>query len=223
MIRLGTKFHRKIKSWCLTVGTLKLGYPLLLYKDAVPTRLSLSRVVKVLCVGPGHDSPSASGNYSGSTTAPDPATWVGPGPPRVQRTSYTPRHQQWVRTHMWECRTPGYTVQTSKVGPGPPRVQAGPWNGIRTPWYGVQAAHNGVPRFQDRTYSDLEQDPDVGVQCRHVSGPSLVGSGPVRTYSCSPLKRGPVAAAWHTARDLSQRAEPRMTPLGYARLRIHYG
>jgi hypothetical protein len=24
-----------------TVGTLKLGYPLLLYKDAVPTRLSL--------------------------------------------------------------------------------------------------------------------------------------------------------------------------------------
>jgi hypothetical protein len=30
------------------VGTLKLGYPLLLYKDAVSMRLSLSRVVKVL-------------------------------------------------------------------------------------------------------------------------------------------------------------------------------
>jgi hypothetical protein len=39
------------------VSTLKLGYPLLLYKDAVPTRLSLSRVVKVLCVGPSHDLP----------------------------------------------------------------------------------------------------------------------------------------------------------------------
>jgi hypothetical protein len=39
-----------------TVGTLKLGYLLLLYKDGVPTRLSLSRVVKVLCVGPSHDS-----------------------------------------------------------------------------------------------------------------------------------------------------------------------
>jgi hypothetical protein len=39
------------------VGTLKLGYPLLLYKDAVPTWLSLSRVVRVLCVGPSHDSP----------------------------------------------------------------------------------------------------------------------------------------------------------------------
>jgi hypothetical protein len=27
---------------------------------------------------------------------------------------------------MVECRTPGYTVRTSKVGPGPPHVQAGP-------------------------------------------------------------------------------------------------
>jgi hypothetical protein len=33
------------------VGTLKLGYPLLLYKDAVPTWLSL------VAWGPGHDSP----------------------------------------------------------------------------------------------------------------------------------------------------------------------
>jgi hypothetical protein len=41
---------------CTAVSTLKLGYPLLLYKDTVPTRLSLSRVVKVLCVGPNHDS-----------------------------------------------------------------------------------------------------------------------------------------------------------------------
>jgi hypothetical protein len=39
------------------VGTLKLGYPLLLYKDKEPTRLSLSRVVEVLCVGPSHGSP----------------------------------------------------------------------------------------------------------------------------------------------------------------------
>jgi hypothetical protein len=34
------------------VGTLKLGYPLLLYKDAVPTRLFL-----VAYVEPSHDSP----------------------------------------------------------------------------------------------------------------------------------------------------------------------
>jgi hypothetical protein len=64
-----------------TIDTLKLGYPLLLYKDAVPTRLSLSRVVKVLCVGPSHDSPQP----RVTTTAPDPTTWVGPEPPCVQR------------------------------------------------------------------------------------------------------------------------------------------
>jgi hypothetical protein len=43
----------------VTVGTLKLWYPLLLYKDVVPMRLSLSRVAKVLCVGPGYDSPQS--------------------------------------------------------------------------------------------------------------------------------------------------------------------
>jgi hypothetical protein len=56
-----------------------------------------------------------------------------------------------------------------------------------------------------------------------VSGPSLVGFGPVRVYSCPPLRRRPDAAAWHTARDLSQRVEPNMTLLGYARLCIYYG
>jgi hypothetical protein len=42
-----------------TVGTLKLGYPLLLYKDREPARLSLSRVVEVLCVGPSYGSPQS--------------------------------------------------------------------------------------------------------------------------------------------------------------------
>jgi hypothetical protein len=42
-------------------------------------------VVKELYVGPGHDSPQASGDYSGPATAPDPTTWAGPVPPRVQR------------------------------------------------------------------------------------------------------------------------------------------
>jgi hypothetical protein len=55
-----------------TVGTLKLGYPLLLYKDAVPTRLSLSRVVKVLCVGPGHDSPQSRVTTLGPQQRPTP-------------------------------------------------------------------------------------------------------------------------------------------------------
>ena len=39
------------------VGTLKLGYPLLLYKGEEPTRLSLSRVAEVPCVGPSAARP----------------------------------------------------------------------------------------------------------------------------------------------------------------------
>jgi hypothetical protein len=118
-----------------TVGTLKLGYPLLLYKDAVPMRLSLSHVVKVLCVGPGHGSPqsprllwvhsSARLHHmggSGAATCPEKviyskASTVSPDP-------------------MGEHRTPGYTVRTSKVGLGPPCVQARPleWDPGRPQW-----------------------------------------------------------------------------------------
>jgi hypothetical protein len=57
-----------------TVGTLKLGYPLLLYKDAEPTWLSLSSVAEELCGTKLCLAPVASG-YFGSTAAPDPATW----------------------------------------------------------------------------------------------------------------------------------------------------
>jgi hypothetical protein len=41
------------------VGTLKLGYPLLLYKDEEPMWLSLSHEEEVLRVGPGHSSPQS--------------------------------------------------------------------------------------------------------------------------------------------------------------------
>jgi hypothetical protein len=56
----------------LIVGTLKLGYPLLLYKVAVPTRLSLSRVVKVLRVGPGHGLPQSRATTLGPQQRPTP-------------------------------------------------------------------------------------------------------------------------------------------------------
>jgi hypothetical protein len=41
----------------MAVGTLKLGYPLLLYKRRSTHAAIFSRVVKELYVGPGHDSP----------------------------------------------------------------------------------------------------------------------------------------------------------------------
>jgi hypothetical protein len=50
----------------------------------------------------------------------------------------------------------------------------------------------------------------TGVRCRHVPRP-----GPVCIHSCSPLMRRPDAATWTTARDVSQRTEPGVKPLGY--------
>jgi hypothetical protein len=143
------------------IGTLKLGYPLLLYKDAVPTWLSLSRVVEVLCVGPGHDSPQPR------------ATTLGP----QQR--LTPPHGRVRSRHL---SREGDTLQAINNGPGPPWESVGPldmhsgpprlvqdphvhgpdpWNRIRTPPYGVRATHNGVPRSQDRTHTGLRSSADT--------------------------------------------------------------
>jgi hypothetical protein len=41
-------------------------------------------------------------------------------------------------------------------------------------------------------------------------------SGPYREHSHSPLRRRPNAATWPTARDVSQRVEPDVRPLGRA-------
>jgi hypothetical protein len=119
---------------------------------------------------------------------------------------------------MEKCRTPVYTVRASKFGPGPPRVRTGPLEWIRTSLYRVRAAHSGVPGSQDRTYPG----PQAGVRCRHVSGPGLVGSGPNHIHSCSLPRQRSDAATWRIARGVSQRAEPGMKPLGYARLCIYY-
>jgi hypothetical protein len=87
------------------VGTLKEGYPLLLYKDAVSTCLSLSRVVKVLCVGPGHGSPKSR------------ATTLGP----QQRP--TQLHGQVQSRHM---SREGDILQGINSGSGPPWESVGP-------------------------------------------------------------------------------------------------
>jgi hypothetical protein len=98
-----------------TVDTLKLGYPLLLCKDVVPTRLSLSRVVKVLCVGPSHDSSQPR------------ATTLGP----QQR--LTPPHGRVQSRHMSiegdipqgfnnESRPPWESAEPLDIQFGPPRL-----------------------------------------------------------------------------------------------------
>jgi hypothetical protein len=111
---------------------------------------------------------------------------------------------------MGERRTPGYTVRTSKVGLGPPRVQARPleWDpdpphmGSGPPTMGSQGSRTEHTRAWNKT--------QAGVRCRHVSRPR-----PICIHCCSPLRRRPDAAMWTTARDVSQRTEPGIKPLGY--------
>jgi hypothetical protein len=95
-----------------------------------------------------------------------------------------------IRTPTGERRTPGYAVRTPRVGPGPPDIQSGPprlvpdlhvckldpWNGIRTPLYGVRVPTGGSqgPRTVHTRALNRTQE---GVRCRHVSRPRLV-----RTY-----------------------------------------
>jgi hypothetical protein len=109
----------------------------------------------------------------------------------------------------WESAGPLYI----RIGP-PGKVQdlhghePDPWDESRTPLCGVRATHSRVPGFWDKEYPDLNQD-QAGVWSRHVSGPR-------RVCFCSLLRRRPDAATWPTARDVSQRAEPDVRPLGRA-------
>jgi hypothetical protein len=84
-------------------------------------------------------------------------------------------------------------ARTPRTGPGPPLCR-------------VRATHNRVPRFVDKEYPNLNQG-QAGVRSRHVSGP-------YRIRLCSPLRRRPDATTWLAARDVSQRAEPDVRPLG---------
>jgi hypothetical protein len=77
---------------------------------------------------------------------------------------------------------------------------------VRTLLCGVRATLSRVPGFWDKEYPGLDQD-QVGVPSRHASEP-------YRVRFCSPLRRRPDAATWPTARDVSQRAEPDVRPLG---------
>jgi hypothetical protein len=128
---------------------------------------------------------------SGAATCPEKviypkASTVSPGPHgRVPDPwIYSPDLQGWFMTSTCASRTP-------RMGSGP------------SPRMGSQGLRTEHTRALNRT--------QTGVQCRHVPGPSLVGSGPVRIYSYSPLRRRPDATTWHTAHGLSQRAEPSMT------------
>jgi hypothetical protein len=83
-----------------------------------------------------------------------------------------------------------------------------PRDGSRTSLCRVWATLSRVPGFWGREYPGLNQG-QAGVRSRHVSRPYHV-------HFRSPLMRRPDAATWHIARDVSQRAEPDVRPLGCA-------
>jgi hypothetical protein len=119
-IEEGTLHVHLIKLEAMTRhSTLKLGYPLLLYEDTVPTWLYLSHVIKVQCVGPSHDSPQPR------------ATTLGP----QQR--LTPPHG-WVRSRHVARESDILQGVNSESGPpwesaGPLDIQSGPPSWSRTP------------------------------------------------------------------------------------------
>jgi hypothetical protein len=160
------------------VGTLKLGYPLLLYKDKEPTRLSLSRVVEVLCVGPSRGSLQSQAAVMGPQQCQTPPH----GRVRSRHVSREGDIFHGVNSDpdpTGERRTPGHTVRTPMVGPGPPRVQAGPleWEPDPPPRMGSgpPAMESQGPRTEHTRALNRTQ---AGVQYRRVSRPSLVRTCP---------------------------------------------
>jgi hypothetical protein len=114
---------------------------------------------------------------------------------------YGPGLQVWSRTSTCASWTPG--------------IGSGPSYGVRTTHSGVRDSRTEHTRALIRT--------QVGVRCRHVSRPDLVGSGPYHVHSCYPPRQRLDTATWPTTHGISQRAEPGIKPLGYTRLCIYYG
>jgi hypothetical protein len=115
-----------------TVSTLKLGYPLLLCKDTVPTWLSPSRVVEVLCVGPSHGSPQSQAAILGPQQRPTHHMGGSKAATCPEKVIYS-KASTVVRTPTGERRTPGYTVRTPRLVLDLHVCKPDPWNGIRTP------------------------------------------------------------------------------------------
>jgi hypothetical protein len=95
---------------------------------------------------------------------------------------------------------PWVRSRTSTSVPGPLGRAPDP------PLGSVRATHSKVPGFRGKGYPGLDQG-QAGVRSRHVSGP-------YRVRFHSPLRWRPDAATRPTARDVSQRAEPDVRPLG---------
>jgi hypothetical protein len=104
------------------------------------------------------------------------------------------------RTSTRKRRIPVRTNQTPKYGTELPSSVSGPLDGIRIPPNKVQA----TTRSWDRGYPGISK------------GPVLTRVRPYPVRLRSPLRRRPAASTWLVARDISQRGEPDVRPLGRA-------
>jgi hypothetical protein len=116
-----------------TISALKLGYPLLLYKDKEPTRLSLSRMVEVLCVGPSHSSPQSQAAILGPQQRPTP-------PYGRVRSRHVSRGGGMLQSINSESGPPRESARPPDIQSGPPWLvpdlhvcKPDPWNGSWTP------------------------------------------------------------------------------------------
>jgi hypothetical protein len=101
---------------------------------------------------------------------------------------YSPDLQDWSRIPTCTDWTPGYIVRTSKIGPGSPRARTGPLEWHPTPPPRMGSGPPIVGSQVSRTeHTRTLIKAQWGVRCRHVSKPSLVGSGPVGAPPDSPV------------------------------------
>jgi hypothetical protein len=108
---------------------------------------------------------------------------------------------------MRKCRTPEYTVRTSKFGPGPPRVWTGPLEWDPDPPYRVRATRSRVPRFQERTRPGFNQGLGGGpVPTRVRTCPhTLMFPAQAETRCCHVAyyaRHKPTGGTWHDASGL---------------------
>jgi hypothetical protein len=161
-----------------TVGTLKLRYPLLLYKNKEPTWLSRSRVVEVLYVGPSHGSPQSQAAILSSQQRPTP-------PHGRVRSRHVSREGGILQSINSESRPPRESAGPPDIQSGPSRLVPDPTCASRTPGtgsgppppYRVRAAHRGSQGLRTEHTRALNRT-QAGVRYRHVSRPSLVRTCP---------------------------------------------
>jgi hypothetical protein len=152
-------------------------------------RLSLSRVVKVMCVGPGHDSPQSRATTLGPQQRPTPRRgWV--------RSRHVSREGDILQGINNKSGPPWEGAGPLDIQSGPPRLvqdlhvcKPDPWNGIRTPPPRMGSGPPTMGSQGSRTeHTWAWNKTQAGVRCRHVSSPDLSAYTPAPRSGGDPMR-----------------------------------